>query len=67
MMTEPSVVVPGTEVLERFDDAVHPVRSLLNNLLKQNAVLRRARDLLLPRLVSGELDVSEPGFGQVAV
>ena len=29
------------------------------NLRKQNRVLREARDLLLPRLVSGELDLSE--------
>ena len=62
VMTEPSVVVPCTEVLERFDDAVLPVRSLLNNLLEQNALLRKARDLLLPRLLSGELDVSELGL-----
>ena len=59
VMTEPSVVIPCTEVLKRFEDVVRPVRSLLNNLLEQNALLRQARDLLLPRLVSGELDVSE--------
>ena len=50
-------------VLEQFDDAVRPVRRLINNLLEQNAVLREARDLLLPRLVSGELDVSGLGLG----
>ena len=58
-MTEPSIVVPSTEILGRFDDAVRPLRKLMNSLLAQNAVLREARDLLLPRLVSGELDVSE--------
>ena len=67
VMTEPSVVVPCTGVLEQFDDAVRPVRRLITNLLEQNAVLRGARDLLLPRLVSGELDVSELGLGLVAV
>ena len=59
VMTEPSIVVPSTEILGRFDDAVRPLRKLMNSLLAQNAVLREARDLLLPRLVSGELDVSE--------
>jgi hypothetical protein len=29
------------------------------NLHKRNEVLRRTRDLLLPRLISGEVDVSE--------
>ena len=59
VMIEPSVVVPCTDILKRFDDAVLPVRALLNNLLEQSALLREVRDLLLPRLVSGELDVSE--------
>ena len=63
VMTEPDVVVPCAVVLEQFDEAVRPVRSLINNLLEQNAVLREARDLLLPRLVSGELDVSELDLG----
>ena len=31
----------------------------MSNLRRQNRALREARDLLLPRLVSGELDVSE--------
>ena len=35
--------------------------SLRQVLSDQTAVLRDARDLLLPRLVSGELDVSELG------
>ncbi len=36
-----------------------PIFELELNLRKQNRALREARDLLLPRLVSGELDVSE--------
>jgi type I restriction enzyme S subunit len=32
---------------------------MLNNLLDRNAVLRQTRDFLLPKLISGELDVSE--------
>ena len=67
VMTEPDVVVPPALVLEQFDEAVRPVRSLINNLLEQNAVLREARDLLLPRLVSGELDVSELDLGLEAL
>ena len=40
---------------------------LADNLLRQGEVLREARDLLLPRLVSGELDVSEFDLGLEAV
>ncbi len=31
---------------------------LILNILKKNTKLRRTRDLLLPRLISGEVDVS---------
>ena len=59
VMTEPNVAVPPIDILEQFDKTVRQARSLMNNLLEQNAVLRKARDLLLPRLISGEIDVSE--------
>ena len=32
---------------------------MINALLKKNNNLRQARDLLLPKLISGEIDVSE--------
>jgi type I restriction enzyme, S subunit len=32
---------------------------LILNILMKNNTLRRTRDLLLPRLISGEVDVSE--------
>ena len=67
VMTEPSIVVPCTEALKRFDEAVRPVRSLLNTLLEQSALIRQARDLLLPQLVSGELEVSELDSDLVAM
>ena len=35
---------------------------LIANLSQQNVILREARNLLLPGLVSGELDVSELGL-----
>jgi len=33
------------------------MRALLNALLKQTVNLRRTRDLLLPRLLSGQINV----------
>lgn len=53
------VVVPARDVLCQFDDAVCPMYELRRNLLDQNKTLTEARDLLLPRLISGELDVSD--------
>ena len=43
---------------EEYEATALPIVHLRQNLTKQNSVLREARDLLLPRLVSGELDVS---------
>ena len=53
------VAKPEDRLPARFEAVVQPMYDLRRNLAEQNAVLREARDLLLPRLVSGELDVSE--------
>ena len=62
-----NVVNPPAGIVQRYSDQVQPILKLADNLLQQNEVLREARDLLLPRLVSGELDVSGLGLGLVAV
>ncbi len=38
---------------------VEPLLDNVRNLQRKNTTLRRTRDLLLPRLISGEVDVSE--------
>jgi type I restriction enzyme S subunit len=48
---------PGT--LGKFNDHVSSVFKNIHVLAKKNEVLRRTRDLLLPRLISGEIDVSD--------
>ena len=53
------ILLPDQRTLELFDSIIDPVLSQFFNLAKKNANLRRTRDLLLPRLVSGEIDVSE--------
>ena len=53
------VLVPTPIVRRRFENSVRPLFRLVDNLVLQNDILKEARDLLLPRLVSGELDVSE--------
>jgi len=51
-------VLPPEPLMADFEHQVTPIRELLNSLVARNAVLRSARDLLLPKLISGELDVS---------
>ena len=51
------VEVPPVEIQREFDDGVRPIDGLRDNLLEQLDNLRETRDLLLPRLISGEIDV----------
>ena len=53
------IALPGTHLLDRFNDIVNPMIQLLNNLLFRNRCLRKTRDLLLPKLVSGEISVQQ--------
>ena len=61
------VAQPDDHHLSRYDAVVRPLYDLVTNFSRQNVVLREARGLLLPRLVSGELDVWELDLGLVAV
>jgi type I restriction enzyme S subunit len=54
-----SVVHPSAEVLARFTGAVAPMFRLVHHLHLQNLNLRATRDLLLPRLLSGQLSLGE--------
>lgn len=51
-------LVPEQQIVESFDLVERPMFDLLSNLTRKTANLRRTRDLLLPRLLSGQLDVS---------
>ena len=51
-------VRPTPELAAKFADLFEPMLSLWDKLERKNANLRTTRDLLLPKLISGELDVS---------
>lgn len=52
-------IIPSKEALSAFDDLIQPVFAQIRNLRNENAHLADLRDTLLPRLMSGELDVSD--------
>ncbi|MBN1459631.1 MAG: restriction endonuclease subunit S [Armatimonadetes bacterium] len=54
-----SVPVPSAPLLDGFNGFMADVVSQLHNFVFRNRALRRTRDLLLPKLISGEVDVSE--------
>lgn len=49
--------VPAEKSVRLFEEAVAPVFRQVANLMEQNEKLRAVRDLLLPRLMSGEIAV----------
>lgn len=49
---------PRLELQRRYGNTAQPMRQLMNTLSQQNRNLRAQRDLLLPKLISGEIDVS---------
>jgi type I restriction enzyme, S subunit len=46
-------------ILGHYNEFISEIVSQLHNFVFRNQTLRRTRDLLLPRLISGEVDVSE--------
>jgi type I restriction enzyme S subunit len=53
------LLVPSADLVQQFNDFVSPFVNDVDNMILRNQALRRTRDLLLPRLISGEVDVSE--------
>lgn len=54
------IVVPvaKAEIADHFGNVTRPMFELISTLRKKNTNLRAQRDLLLPKLISGEVDVS---------
>lgn len=50
--------MPDNNTLSMFDDIVTPLFQSMNNIARENKRLSNLRDALLPRLMSGEIDVS---------
>jgi type I restriction enzyme S subunit len=53
------IVVPSGAALSQFQHTVSPICGLIENLLRRNRILRATRDLLLPKLVSGEVNIEQ--------
>ena len=55
LLVDFNVLAPSSTLSELFVRQIYPLRHQLQKLLQQNAMLRQARDLLMPRLMSGEV------------
>jgi type I restriction enzyme S subunit len=54
---EYKVAVPPPPILQQFNDTIKNLVDQIHNLIYRNHTLRKTRDLLLPRLVSGKVEV----------
>ena len=59
VLVEYKVIKPTADLLGKFSEIFDVVIAEQKNLVLRNNVLRKTRDLLLPRLISGEIDVLE--------
>ncbi len=56
------VVIPPKAELKAFDESIQAFFADIRNLRAENDRLATVRDSILPRLMSGELDLSDLDF-----
>ncbi|RQR37438.1 restriction endonuclease subunit S [Burkholderia sp. Bp9131] len=59
VMQDVPVLNPPVAMQRKFDAIIGPIQETITNLVSSNANLAAARDLLLPRLISGQLSVAQ--------
>lgn len=59
VITGVPIAIPPDDLLAKFEAFISPLRRQLSILVDKSSNLRAQRDLLLPKLVSGEIDVSD--------
>lgn len=59
ILNDLKVINPAEDILFQFDNLITPMYEILNHNLKENAQLGNLRDSLLPKLISGELQIKE--------
>ena len=58
-LRDEKVLLPDIATAVAFDKFLSPTLDNIKILMKKNDILRQTRDLLLPKLISGEVDVSD--------
>ncbi len=61
-LVQSRVIIPNSSDLERIGEFISPILSQIVNSRLENNHLATLRDTLLPKLMSGEIDVSEVEF-----
>ena len=56
---ETKVIIPDSKSLEKFEKIANPIYESKFNILKENENLMKLRDVLLPKLMNGEIDLDK--------
>lgn len=51
------VIIPSEEIIKLYNETVKPIYDFIQRIITKNKNLKKQRDLLLPRLMSGKLEV----------
>lgn len=57
LINKVNIIMPNDEVVRLFEEKINDIYNETRILLKQNKVLIQQRDMLLPRLMSGKIEV----------
>lgn len=57
LIRKTKILMPTDDLQQKFEDIVKPLHDEIGLILKKNKYLIRQRDMLLPRLMSGKLEV----------
>jgi type I restriction enzyme S subunit len=58
------ILVPPQQLLQKFEEIVEPIRDRIAHNDQESRTLAELRDVLLPKLISGQLRVPAVGIGQ---
>jgi type I restriction enzyme S subunit len=59
ILEQTAIIVPPPSLQQSFAEKVEPMDDMVRTLLAANEALAKSRDLLLPKLISGEIDLSK--------
>lgn len=51
------IAIPNGDILLNFDNLIQPIQNQILNLAHQNRLLKESRDVLLPKLMNGSINV----------
>ncbi|MGW9990432.1 type I restriction enzyme, S subunit [Staphylococcus hominis] len=59
IVKEMPILVPASEILEKFKEIIMPIFEKIELQQKENILLTQLRDTLLPKLMSGEIEIPD--------